>query len=208
MKQFILIVGFCIALTHLMAQKNILPKEALRFYFAESTHGTGDLKGISFGTSYTHYLKKKWSLEHYFKGTLHDGEDEYFYTWPGGQIKDGSVRENTSGFQIGSTIKYSFLRIKQHEFGFGAGPLLRYQSSSLGDNGYSVRRITQPGYTEVLIQFDNQSPQRRYTLGYIGELSYNFTLNKGWMIGANAAFQNDTNADAITHLGFMIGKRF
>lgn len=210
MKSIYLFLSFyCISIV-CFSQKNDFPKKSLRFNIGESTHGTGDLKGISFGTAYTHYLKKKVSMEYHFKGTIHDGQDDYFFTRNGTTYRS-NIRENTAGFQIGSLFRYSLIRTKQHEFITAAGVIGRYQSSSLGDNGYSVLYPAIFGLNNdprIFFVFDNSFPQRLYTIGYMAELSYNYTFNNNWLLGVNAAFQNDNNGDAITHLGFMIGKRF
>lgn len=205
---FFLLMGCCIT-TFGYTQIKHLPKQSIRFNIGKSTHGTDDLLGISFGAAYTHYIKKKLSLEYHFKGTIHDGEDTYLLRFNNSIIQDGSVRMTTAGFQLGSLIRYSPIRSMHHEFTIAAGPYGRFQSSSLGDNGYSVT-YPQGGATYPLIRiaFDHSFPQRRYTIGYLTELSYSYTFKKGVFIGTNASFQNDTNADAITHLGLLIGKRF
>lgn len=209
MKSIYLLFAFCCIGIVCFSQKNDLPKRSLRFNMGESTHGTGDLKGVSFGTAYTHYLKKKLSLEYHFKGTIHDGEDTYLLFVNGNLDQDGSLRRTTAGFQIGSLIRYSPLRTTNHEFTLAAGPYGRYQSSSLGSSGYAARypSPTSP-IPRILIEFNHDFPQRIYNIGYMAELSYNYTFKKQLFLGVNAAFQNDTNGDAITHLGFMIGKRF
>lgn len=209
MKKILLLgVAFCISVFS-MAQIKNFPKRSLRFNIGESTHGTGDLKGISFGTAYTHYLKKKLSLEYHFKGTIHDGQDIYLLYVNGNLEQDGSVRTTTAGFQIGSLIRYSALRTSHHEFTLAAGPYGRYESSSLGSNGYGARYPSPASpIPRILIEFDHSFPQRIYNIGYMAELSYNYTFKKKLFVGVNAAFQNDTNGDAITHLGLMIGKRF
>ncbi|MBL0884640.1 MAG: hypothetical protein IBJ16_15065, partial [Chitinophagaceae bacterium] len=177
-----------------IAQKNDLPKKLLRFNIGESTHGTGDLKGISFGTAYTHYLKKKISLEYHFKGTIHDDQDTYLLFVNGNLDQDGSVRTTTAGFQIGSLIRYSPIRTPHHEFTMAAGPYGRYESSSLGSNGYAARYPSPASpIPRILIEFDHSFPQRIYNIGYMAELSYNYTFKKQLFIGINAAFQNDTN---------------
>lgn len=206
---YLFFLFYCISI-FCLSQKNVLPKRSLRFNIGESTHGTGDLKGISFGGAYTHYLKKKTSIEYHFKGTIHDGQDNYAFT-RNGTTYTSNIRENTAGFQVGSLFRYSLIRTKQHEFITAVGVIGRYQSSSLGDNGYGVAYpagLGLPNDPRIFFVFDNTFPQRLYTIGYMAELSYNYTFNHNWLIGVNAAFQNDNNADAITHLGFMIGKRF
>lgn len=209
MKLFLLLLtGCCISLFCFSQTKN-LPTQSVRFNIGKSTHGTDDLRGVSFGMAYTRYIKKKLSLEYHFKGTIHDGQDTYLLFLNNTLEQDGSLRMTTAGFQIGSLIRYSPIRSAHHEFTIAAGPYGRFQSSSLGDNGYAAR-FPQPGstYPRIQITFDNDAPQRRYTVGYMAELSYNFTIKKGLFTGINAAFQNDNNGDAITHLGLMIGKRF
>lgn len=199
----------CLMSVVCFAQKNTLPKRALRFNIGESTHGTGDLKGLSFGTAYTHYLKKKLSLEYHFKGTIHDDQDRYLLFINGNLEQDGSVRTTTAGFQLGSLIRYSPLRTSNHEFTLATGPYGRYESSSLGSNGYAARYPSPASpIPRILIEYDHSFPQRIYNIGYMAELSYNYTFKKQLFVGVNAAFQNDTNGDAITHLGFLIGKRF
>lgn len=191
------------------AQIQTLPKRSVKFNIGKSTHGTDDLLGVSFGASYSHYIKKKLSLEYNFKGTIHDGEDTYLLLFNNSVIQDGSVRMTTAGFQIGSLIRYSLIRSSHHELMIAAGPLGRFQSSSLGDNGYSaIFPQGNSSYPRILIAFDNSTPQRRFTVGYMSELSYHYTFKRGVFAGINAGFQNDSNADAITHLGFLIGKRF
>lgn len=203
-----LLTGCCLSL-FCVAQIKTLPKRALRFNIGASTHGTGDLRGMSFGTAYTHYLKKKLSLEYHFKGTIHDGQDIYLLTVNGVLQQDGSVRTTTAGFQLGSLIRYSLVRTARHEFIIAAGPYGRYESSSLGSNGYGAR-FPQSGTNipRILIDFDHSFPQRIYNIGYLAEISYSHTFKKQVFAGIHAAFQNDTNEDAITHVGFMIGKRF
>lgn len=209
MRSIYLLLSFCFISFFCTAQKNNLPKKSLRFNVGESTHGTGDLKGISFGTAYTHYLKKKLSLEYHFKGTIHDGQDTYLLFVNGNLEQDGSVRTTTAGFQIGSLIRYSPLRTLHHEFTIAAGPYGRYESSSLGSNGYGARYPSPTSsIPRIMIEFDHSFSQRIYNIGYMAELSYSYTFKKRLFLGMNIAFQNDTNGDAITHLGFLIGKRF
>lgn len=210
MRSICLLLSFYFVSIICIAQKNDLPKKSLRFNIGESTHGTGDLKGISFGTAYTYYWKKKLSIEYHFKGTIHDGQDNYAFT-RNGITYTSNIRENSAGFQVGSLFRYSLVRTKKHELISAAGAFGRYQSSSLGDNGYAVLYPAGLGLQNdprIFFVFDNQFPQRLYTIGYMAEVSYNYTFKNNWLIGFNAAFQNDNNADAITHLGFMIGKRF
>lgn len=209
MRSIYLLLLFCVICITCYAQTNHLPKKSLRFNIGESTHGTGDLKGISFGTAYTHYLKKKLSLEYHFKGTIHDDQDTYLLFVNGNLEQDGSVRTTTAGFQLGSLIRYSPLRTLNHEFTIAAGPYGRYESSSLGSNGYAARYPSPASpIPRILIEFDHSFAQRIYNIGYMAELSYSYTFKKRLFLGMNIAFQNDTNGDAITHLGFLVGKRF
>ena len=81
----------------------------------------------------------------------------------------------------------------------------RYQSSSIGDNGYAVlypAGLGLPNDPRIFFVFNNYFPQRRYTIGYMAELSYNYTVKNGWLLGANAAFQNDNNGDRHYTSGF------
>ena len=108
MKSFLLLIMSCgIALTGFAQNKVLLPKQSIRFNIGESTHGTGDLKGVSFGVAYTHYIKKKLSFEYHFKGTIHDGQDDYAFT-RNGTTYTGNIRENTAGIsnRVFNQIQY------------------------------------------------------------------------------------------------------
>jgi len=209
MKKNILLILIICCVSTCFSQTIQLPKKSVQFNIDKSKHGSGDMNGISLGLTYTRYIKKKLSIDFNFKSTIHDGQDTFLLLLNNAVIQDGSVRKTTAGFQFGSMIRYSLMRSPSHEFLIGLGIYGRFQSSSLGDNGYTVS-FPQPGNINqpILIAFDNETPQRIYTIGYMTQVSYNYTFKKGLFAGINAGFQNDSNADIITHLGLMIGKRF
>jgi hypothetical protein len=186
-----------------------LPRKSIQFLIGHSTHGTGDLTGISFGAEYSYFLKKNISIDMGFKGTIHDGADIYTYTSPGGSgTSDGSLRVTTAGFQVHALGRYSFFRTNKHDFSFGAGPVVRYQSGNLGSNGYTVRAISVPPGTVPAFTFDHRVAQRELTVGFLAGFRYSYTFQKGILLGIEPSFQNDTNGDAITHISLIVGKRF
>lgn len=148
-------------------------------------------------------------LDFNFKGTTHDGKDIILVTNNStGKQTDASVRFTTAGVQLGINAGYSLLRNRHHEFAISPGFFGRYQSASNGNDGYNVYYPAAAGQPAVLIGYDNHTPQRVYSLGYTLQLLYNYTINNKVYIGLAPAFQNDTNADMITHIALTVGRRF
>ncbi|MEO6453149.1 MAG: hypothetical protein ABIN97_03710 [Ginsengibacter sp.] len=103
-------------------------------------------------------------------------------------------------------MNFAFIKNKEHEVKFGAGPLLRCQASSYPDI-YSIYTPAQTGVPEILVSFRQFEKQEIVSIGYVASLSYSYTLKSRVFIGARASLQNDTNADNITQYGIRIGRR-
>ena len=201
-------VGFLFFAMGSRAQK-LLPSQAIQVTAGYSNHGSGDYKGVVFGADYIKYLGKKTLLDFNFKGTIHDGKDMILVTNNStGKQTDASVRFTNAGVQLGVNAGYSPLSTRHHQFTISLGGFGRYQSASNGEDGYSVYYPAATGQPAVLIGYDNRTPQRVFSLGYLLQLQYNYTISNKVYIGLAPAFQNDTNADMITHIALTVGRRF
>lgn len=87
-----------------------------------------------------------------------------------------------------------------------AGPLLRYQSSSYFDE-INVLYPAATGLPTPVIAIINNSPQKTFSLGGIGQLYYNYTIKNNVFVGLSAAMQIDTNGDLINRLAVSFGLR-
>jgi hypothetical protein len=187
-----------------------LPNQAFHFNSGYSTHGTGDMLGITFGAGYITYLSKKVSLDFNMRAHIHSSKDElivYSNSFLTGR-RDQSVRFTTAGVQLGINGGYSILRNRHHEFMVNAGAFGRYQSASNGSDGYSLYSPGTTGQTGYLVGYDNSTPQQTISAGYLFQVQYNYTLKNNIYLGLAPGFQNDTNGDVIVHAGLAIGKRF
>ena len=171
-----------------------------------SFHGTGDLVGPGFNVEYGRYLTGRLEL------TAGLGANVFGDAFPvqlisGGQTMDASYRMVTGGLQFNGQVNIAPLRTRFHEMKLALGPLLRYQSSSAA-GGYSVTYPPATNYPEPVFTFRHYEDQNVLTVGYMASVSYAYTFARGFLLGAKASFQNDTNEDVITQYGLRIGKRF
>lgn len=186
-----------------------LPGSAIRVVGGYSRHGSGDYKGIVFGTEYIKYYAKLFSINYNIRATINHGKDEIIVTNNIiGTRTDASVRYTTAGVQLGASGQYSLTRNSKHEFLISLGAFGRYQSASNGSDGYSIYYPQATGQPTVLIGYDNRTPQETFAAGGLLQFNYNFTFSNKIFIGLLPGFQTDTNGDAIVQAALTIGRRF
>lgn len=184
-----------------------LPREAIQALLGFSHHGSGDMKGISFGAEYTWYLSHKFSLNINLLGTIHHSRHYYSYTHPTSQTTtDTEVRFTTGGAQLGINAQLSVLRSLHHEILFSLGGFGRYQSAS--PDSYSMYPPQATGYPEFLFSLYSFEPHNTFSPGVLLQFHYNFTFNNNMILGLKTGIQTDTNGDLIPQAGLTIGKRF
>lgn len=190
-------------------ERSLDNRQAFQGMIGYSEHGSGDMKGLVFGASYTNYLSRKFSLNYELRGTIHSDKDEFMYVHqPSGSTTDASVRFTTAGIQLGVNAQLSLVRSLQHEVIISLGAFGRYQSASNGSDGYSTFPEQQTGLPVLLIGYDNRTPQNTFAAGGLLQLQYNFTFRNNLFAGIVGGFQTDTNGDVIPQAGLTIGKRF
>ncbi len=182
--------------------------QAIQLTGGYSLHGSGDMKGIVFGTEYIRYLKKRFSLSYNIKATINSGQDELIMNnLVTGERTDASVRFTTAGVQLGVNAGWSFVKSARHDLKISVGPFGRYQSASNGSDGYSVNYPPATGMPAILIGYDNRTPQETFAVGGVLQFQYDYTFRNKFYIGITPGFQTDTNGDAIVQLACALGMR-
>ena len=183
-----------------------IPKMSIQFDIGVGKNGTGDMNGYQINTELKKYFRKKMSFSVGISATIHDGVFINKYTdTQGGQI-DGSLRYNTDALQLATKLGLSFIRNRKSDLGIQIGSIFRYQSSSFYDEAGIYNGL--PGIPFPIMYIIHLEPQRIFSFGGIIQPYYNYTLNEKIYIGTNAAFQIDTNGDAITQLNLSCGMKF
>jgi hypothetical protein len=171
-----------------------------------STHGTGDMKGVSQKVTYGKFFRKKLYWFSAIGADIHDGEYFISTTQPDGRVLDHSFRYTSGAIQITGGAGWCFVKTNRTEAGINVGGFLRYQSSSYFDQlsiVFDPQRIGPYPATFIL----NTSPQRTYSVGAGPEAFYRQTIFKSIFAGLSAGFQVDTNGDVLTNISISVGKR-
>jgi hypothetical protein len=188
--------------------KKLLPKHLIQAIGGPSRHGSGDMRGVIFGTAYRKYTSPKFSLEYSIKGTIHSSVHTLIFTDNTFlQSTDASVRFTTAGVQLGVNGGLSLIRTRKDEFIISLGVFGRYQSASNGDDGYGLYYPQQTNVPTILVGYDNRTPQQTGAFGGLLQLHYNHTFNNKIAIGIAPGFQTDTHGDAIPYAALTIGRR-
>ncbi|MGC1514552.1 MAG: hypothetical protein WA810_03170 [Maribacter sp.] len=170
--------------------------------------GTGDLNGLIFGVTYGKYMGKKFNWDASLESTLHDNEEiDYFFTDESGNSFVGKSRYVTGGFQLVSTLGYTFSLGNRHELGLALGPLVRYQSSSVPDAiGVFYPAITGLPRPVQIVEFTDAF--KTISLGGTFRLRYHYKVNNALFLGLIGGLQTDTNGDTISYYSLLLGRRF
>ena len=182
--------------------------QAIQLTGGYSRHGSGDMKGIVFGTEYIRYVTKRFSLSYNIRATINSGKDEFIINnLVTGARTDASVRYTTAGVQLGVNAGLSFVKSARHDLRISCGPFGRYQSASNGSDGYSVYYPQTTGAPTILIGYDNRTLQETFAVGGVLQFQYDYTFSNNIYIGITPGFQTDTNGDAVLQLAFTLGRR-
>jgi hypothetical protein len=171
-----------------------------------STHGTGDMKGVSFFCEYGKSLGKRTELGANIKSTIHGDAFQVTINWPDGSKDDASLRYSNAGLQAGPVFGYRLLQSSHYQFKIQAGAFARYQNSTFPSQ-YSFFIDQSAGIPRPTFEFSHDDKQNTFAAGYSVDLSYNFITTRKMMLGLKAGFQNDTNGDVITQVCLTVGKR-
>lgn len=169
-------------------------------------HGTGDMIGLSYNTSFVKPIKNNLSYVISVGGSTHQWKDELIFNI-NGRVNDGSILYVTSAFQLGYGFDYKFINSSKHKLGVRLTSFGRYQSTSLPDS----RTILYPLITGVdfpVIYFSQTSPSQTFAVGLDTNLIYKIKVYKTISLNFVGSFQFDTNGDNIIGFGLGIVKSF
>jgi hypothetical protein len=172
---------------------------ALQLGVQRSWHGTGDLPGFTVDMGYDHSFNRRIDLFSGITTTIHYGDID-LPTIP----QDKRLHFTTAGVQLTSLIQLALLSRADHRFKIGAGPLVRFQSSSYP----GIFGVTNDPnvYPEPFYTINQHGPQNTFTVGYTAAITYLPRITYRYHFGFKFQYQNDTNGDAIAGLGIVIGR--
>ena len=157
----------------------------------KSMHGTGDLPGYSFFNQLDIQLNKRFFLSPGIQFTNH--ADKYY-------LSEFELNYVTAGTNIFTNINYFILNKTRHQVAIGAGPLLRFQNSSVPS--YVASGLGASGAQVLTLQYDKL---RSTSFGYNISPSYYYQFSTKCFLGAKLILQNDTEADVILSSMALIG---
>lgn len=189
------------------ARSQNLPVNHIQAALGYSSHGSGDLKGIAFSADLTRHIKKRLSIGVTIGSTIHDGSIPLYFTGPGNEEIDGSIRYTVAGLQLVVNGGIDIVRDENNELILKAGPMFRYQSSGLPDQ-YEIAYPAATGLPYPVIIYSHSTPQRTYSVGGALQLQYNYMIGQRWSLGIMSGFQVDSNGDNIFQAGVTTGIRF
>ena len=156
-----------------------------------SLHGTGDLKGYSFLNQVELKLKNNFFLSSGLQLTNNSQRSNLTYF---------SLNYVTAGANIFANINYSVINRNRHQVAIGAGPLLRFQNSSVPSEVGT--NLSSSGEQILFIKYDKL---RTISIGYNISPSYYYQLSQKVSLGAKFILQNDTNSDMLTSELVFVG---
>lgn len=190
-------------------QDGITGRESVRLLLGFSKHGSGDMKGVVFGTEYARSMSDKFSLGLLLAGSINSDRHAIMVeNQVSGQKIDASVRFTTAGVQLGPLARWHIVRSARHDLSLGLGVFGRYQSASNGSDGYAVYMPQTTGAPTVLIGYQNRTPQHTVAFGGLLQVGYSFALGRAFTFGVFAGFQTDTNGDALPQAGLVLGRKW
>jgi hypothetical protein len=203
MKTNLLFIIALFFLNSVEAQDDI---NAFQLDIGKSWHGTGDLDGMKVEVSYEHNFSRRLSLSNAIATTIHYGKDRGFNALiPGISPEANLMRFTTAGIQYSPLINFAVFSRAEQKIKLSGGAVCRFQSTSLpnlfGYHQDGTGNTSQPYY----IIYDHTN-HNSISVGYAAEISYVTQATKKWQIGVKAAFQNDTNSDAITSVSLILGR--
>lgn len=185
-----------------------LLNESIQIDIGAGMHGSGDIGGFTFNTSYTNYFRKKISYTLEVGTSIHYGKDYLLFANGPGKTFEESYRYTTAGIQLVGKIGLSIFRNKKNDFGLRLGPLVRFQSSSIPDSITTLFPAAGTGFDMPVSIFEFENPQNTLAIGGVFQLFYNYCFSNKIYIGPSAGFQSDSNGDTITNISLACGMKF
>lgn len=173
--------------------------------FGFNQHGTGDIKGFTYGLKFNKFLSKKFDLIIGFEGNLNDSRGDIF-TWedPNGNIYDSTPHNVITGIQLSGGIGFNIINSSRNKFGINPSVFGRYQADSMFNTTITDFPIL-TGYPVPIRTYIREEPGNIWSAGALVKLYYNYKINGKYLIGLNPGFQYDTNEDTMIFITLSLG---
>ena len=205
----LLLLSVCILFVPLQkAFSQQLKQRSLLLEGGYSTHGTGDYLGGAGNVSYENTHNKFLSLRYQLGSTIHGGS-AFGYNLTNGFARSVPMYFVTAGIQGTGLLVFHATGIRRQFLNIMAGPMLRYQLTSSPEIYQYYNTLTpynpllRDGYYVI-----REINPHVFTLGYRIVLESQFINTEKVSFGMQAGFQNDTNGDVLTNLGFIIRRKW
>jgi hypothetical protein len=201
------------------AKKIKFPDRALGFNAGISQHLSQSLAGGYLGINHEINLSKKIKLHHNLSFTLHKGEDKTQESILGNAIAITTVSPDFNSFPLKfitagiQTFSGASISLLSGKLMIGAGPLLRYQTTTKPEN-YAFSATTRPtttgGGTFLYRAYYTINSIRPHSFAAGGLLFLDVKLFKVKSIEtkANLMYQFDSQGDKLISAGFKLIKPY
>ena len=157
-----------------------------------STNGSGSGHGYSFFNQVDIQLNKRFYISPGIQFTNH----AQTYSLP-----PWNLNYVTGGVDVFTNINYLIISRSHHHFALGAGPFIRFQSSSV-----PLYACTTWDFNTNQKLLDIEYGKLRTTsVGFNVAPMYYYQCNNKLLFGAKFSFQNDTEGDVITAATVFVG---
>ncbi|MCU0448418.1 MAG: hypothetical protein MUC97_01070 [Bernardetiaceae bacterium] len=205
MRSFLLI-GFWLANVAVSLGQTVPSRHTFQVLVGYGRHQSLDNWGPSLTGQYGYHFSLRWSACLGLSVTMHDRAVPMpSFVGPQGDLLEVEVRQDMLGVQLAPQVGYSLLRRAKHQLSLLAGPLLRYQSSSV--QPITVFPPRNPDFPLQLFLTEATTPQYTLALGGVGQVMYQYYLGQRWLIGGWGAYQIDTVNSQIVQGGVLVGVR-
>ena len=173
--------------------------------FGLNQHGTGDIKGFTYGLKFNKFLNKRFDLIIGFEGNLNDNRDEIFI-WedPDGNTYDSTPHNVIAGIQLSGGVGFNIINSSRNKFGLNPSIFARYQADSMFNTTITDYPIL-TGYPVPIRTYIREEPGNAWSAGVLLRLYYNYKINGKYLLGINPGFQYDTNEDTMIFLTTSLG---
>ncbi len=199
---FLIVLFFC---TSSYSQEKDDFSNTLSGEFGINQHGTGDIRGYTFGLRFNKSINKRFDLIIGFEGNLNDSKDSSFI-WedPDGNVYDSTPHDVIAGIQLSTGIGFNIVNSKRNKFGINPSVFARYQANSMFDTTITDYPIL-TGYPVPIRTYIREEKGNTTTVGGAIRLYYNYKINNKYFVGLNPGFQLDFNGDTMLFTTLAFG---
>jgi hypothetical protein len=197
------IISFALILCAVFSHAQLENK--IGIFGAYSGHGVEDLTGFKVSAYHEHAFNPGISMLNGFSTSIHWGKNNGFNNInPGVTPENYLMKFTTAGFQLQSSLQAYIIKGKVFNFSFDAGPIIRFQSSSVPEI-YGFHQNADY-YPEPFYVISDNSTANSLAVGYDIGVTVRKKLDEKIYMGIRASYQNDSQANSIFSVGLIFEK--